>query len=296
MDTEHYGGLISVNSSETDYQLLGGVLDLPTPQFTFNDRRIEYNQAEVQKNSCTLHGALGSIGDQAGYEFSFDQRKEVYGLAVTAGLDPEVGWFLRNAGDLCRKYATKVIGKEILSFRVTVGSQEFFDALNKGYSVYFGYQGNSAYNKDFKDDADLDSVTFGALTYGHALRMVKSDDAFELVVDNYKGRKPNVYTVKKENIDDLVRNGVFFMTAYVFALKESFDARDLLQRIPLWGLKSWEKAVAKGVHGDTEDPFERIGDAQDENFWFKLGGLTKLEGNLNRIRRDVAADRLKLFD
>ena len=295
MDTEHYGGLISVNSAETDYQLLGGILDLPTPKLTFSDWRIEYNQSEVQKNSCTLHGALGAISDLTGYPFTLAQRKEVYDLAVSAGLDPEIGWYLRNAADLCRKYATKTIGKEILSFRVTMGSQEFFDALNKGYSVYFGYHGNSIYNKDFKDDADLDSVTFGTLTYGHALRMVRSNDAFALVVDNYKGRKPNSYTVKKDNIDDLVRNGVFFLTAYVFALKDDFDARDLAQRIPLWGVKSWDKAVKKGIHANDEDPFEIVGNSKDEEFWFKVGGLTKLEGSLTRIRRDVAADRLKLI-
>lgn len=295
MTEEYYGGLLGVNDLETDYQLFAGELDLPAPSFIYSG--IQYHQPKVNFNSCTVFGAGGTVTDQSGYQFNYDEFKKLWDEAVGLGADPNVGWYLRDAVDLLRKRGSEIIGKKLLSFKVEIASEEFFNALDLGYTVYFGFQGNSLYSNDRKD-GKLDGVSFPNPTYGHALRMHKEGNDYMAIVDNYSERttSPNVYTVNRENIAQLVKNGVFFISGYVFALESDFNKEDLERKIPIWATASAEKAKQKGIITDWSNPEHIIGDDRLEWTLIKLKGLTSRVGNVSLARYAVALDRLGLLD
>ena len=88
-------------------------------------------------------------------------------------------------------------------------------------------------------------------------------------------------------------NGVFFRMAYVFAYAEDMD---IATNIPLWAVKSWDKAIKKGIETEQSNPDQIVGDKEDEEVWIKLGVFKKAEGNITRLRRAVLLDRLGLLD
>lgn len=306
---EPFYGLTGVGDLETDYQL-GGELTLPKPRFTFYDKEIQYHQPDVAKNSCSVHGAMGTVSDLTNYEYSLNERKHIWDEALENGATNEVGWSLRGATDLVRGvWNGRFPEDQLVTFRIRLNSQECLNAIESGYTVYCGYRGNSTYNKDFKEDGVLDSITFGASTYGHAVRMVQDKhdkDSMNAIVDNYnKSSRPNIYTFKKEHLRDLVANGVFFSSGYLFVSKVDFDTMNVYEKLQPWSVKSVEKAIKKGW--DKWDEPERI--VTKDKFWFiiedlggleavlfKLGGLTKLQGGTSEERLAVALDRLGLLD
>jgi len=100
---------------------------------------------------------------------------------------------------------------------VDIPSNDFALALRMGYSVVTGYRGNSKFNTDRDDDNVLDGTAFGGPTYAHCLRVAYSvGDDKDIIIDNYKGRKSNVYKAKSDNWADLAGNGVFFRSGYIF--------------------------------------------------------------------------------
>lgn len=306
MKDEFYG-VIAVGDSETDYQLSGD-FKLPKPRHSYYDNRIEYHQPEISGVSCTIHGAIGCASDLLGYTFTKEERKEMWGEALRRGADPKVGWSLKAAVDLVREYTPKYTGVEVMSFVMALNSDEFWYALDMGYTIYCGFRGNKTYNDD-KNDGTLDETAFGVSTYGHAVRMIKdsASDMYDIIVDNYANSttKPNRYKFKKEHLQELLRNNVFFTTGYVFVIKSDFDGMNVYKDLQPWSVKSVEKAVKKG--------WDKWGAPQTEvtkdKFWYiiedlggleavlnKLGGLTKTLGSVSEERLAVALDRLGLLD
>ena len=198
---------------DRDY-LLGGEVVLDDPKHTYWDNKIEYHQPDTHKNSCTVHAAMGAYSDLTGHIFSLDERKDMWDMAIERGADPSIGWHLNMA----TKLVSDVV-KDVDYWRVKVATEDFFKALDQGYTVICGYRGNAEYNKD-RNDGTLDDLIFGTSTYGHAVRIVKAQDYYEIIVDNYsKGWFTNTYKIEREHLDDLVANGVFFQNGYVFELK-----------------------------------------------------------------------------
>jgi hypothetical protein len=120
-------------------------------------------------------------------------------------------------------------------------------------------------------------------------------DVYEIIVDNYKGNKTNTYKVKRENLDDLVKNDVFFPNAYFYVLNEDLTSEP---SIPLWGIKSAEKAKDKGIAQvwTKEEQDRKIGDEVMEEMLINLGALTEKRGDVSKLRFVVALDRLGLLD
>lgn len=307
-------GLIGIGDSPSDFQF-GADLELPKPRMTYWDKQLQYYQPEISKVSCTIHGAFGCVSDLIGYNFTMEQRKEMWAEALRRGADPNVGWYLRSAVDLVREYATRYTGIALMSFKVALLEPSFVNAINAGYTVNMGYSGNSAYNAD-KNDGHLEGLDFGARTYGHAVRIVKSKDApdsVDVIVDNYLGRttKPNTYTVPVENIKKLVLNGCFYHTGYVFVVKEDFESMND-PKAPLWATVSLEKARKAGIITDQADPYAPVElNPEDKRsrfewvvakvggyraFFHKLGLANIPEGDFNISHLAVILDRAGFLD
>lgn len=292
-DAPGFFGIIADQPRETDYQLLAGTLDLPWAMGGFNFRRIQYDQKEINAFSCTLHGAIGALSDLTGYTFSVDERKEILGIAVSKGFDLNRGWYIANAVDVVRNFwNSKHPDQQVITFRVEVGSQEFFNALKQNYSVVFGYNGNGKYQSDFQD-GKLDKTEFGKSTYGHCIRIADLPDIGTAIDNYFKRLDVNAYYLPESNIETLLRNGVFQRSGYVFVLKEHFDNHNkTMPQIPVWAIGSVNKAANKGLmHPADIDDQMTIGKIEDD--LIKLGIFNDKLGTIDEKRWAVALDRMK---
>ena len=289
-------GIVAEEEMENVYRLGGKILNLPKAQYSYNDMQIQYNQKSGGRNSCTLYGSMGAISDLTGRTWTLDEQKDIYRQSLIAGLNPSIGWFINRAVDLVRKNYFRIWNEELLSFSVPLADEAFFDALEKGYTVVVGYRGNKEYNLDRKDGV-LDKISFGATTYGHCVRMVKTDkNTYDMVVDNYFGRDPNTYKIKRGHLEELVKNKVFFRTGYLFVLKKAFEKvnehSDFFAKVPLWGTVAVEAAIKDGTITYDSDLDEIVATKAVEEYFIKTGIFTKSEGNVSMLRWIVALYRL----
>lgn len=293
MNKDPFYGVISEEFKETDFQL-GAEIDLPRASGNFEKYPIQYNQKEVSPVSCTIHGAMGAISSLTGHRFSLLDRKGLWQDAIDLGADPNLGWYTGQAVDLVRKFYNRKFNKKLTSFKVHVGSEEFFKALRLGYRIVVSYRGNSKYNADRNEDGILDGLFFGITTYGHCLTMSYSKgDEYEIIIDNYEGqRKFNVYKIPSANLKQLISNGIFYRSAYVFVdeyVKEESP-------VPIWALQSWKKALDKGIISQGDDPMSIVADDNLEAMLIRANVFQKDEAGISLVRWIVAMDRMGLLD
>lgn len=290
-ETGYFGAKDDVQ--ERDYQLAGGGIALPKVRQTYFQKQTRYQQTEVSGVSCTVHAAMGAYTDQTGNVFDLPHRQAVWSIALSEGADPLVGWSVSKAVDVVRKYANTLWGLNMMSFRVDVGSPEFYQALDQGYSVVTGFNGSTAYEVDRRDGV-LDGVVFGRTQYGHSVRVCKNTDGnFTLVVDNYPSTsKWNTYKIDRSHFDKLIENNVFFIGGYVYVFKEDWEKMNAQSNIPAWASKTVEKALSKKIidHTDTLDLPLTV--PEIETLLVDAGVFMQKQGSISLVRFLVALDRL----
>lgn len=294
-----FHGVIADEFKETDYQLLAGILELPKARTCFYEHQIQYNQKEINNFSCTLHGAIGALSDLKNYRFTLQERQQLLKLAIQKGFDIAKGWYIASAMDLVRTFWNeRHTDDEVLYFRFDLNSSEFAEAYEKGYSIVFGYNGNGKYQSDFQD-GKLDKTTFGKSTYGHCIRCSNKPEK-ATAVDNYFGLlKINSYFLPENNIPELMKNGIFQRSGFIFVDKSDFNKDNTtMPKIPIWALASAHKAERKGVITNWENPLEIVASEKAEWIFEKLGVLNsvKHEGGINLSRFAVLLDKVGLLD
>jgi len=293
LDAPGYFGAVDDAPLDQDYQLAGGALTLPKSRETYFLKKTHYQQTEVSSVSCTVHAAMGAFTDQTGNVFDLPNRQAVWNIALAGGADPLVGWSVAKAVDVVRKYANTLWGLKMMSFRVEVGSKEFFQALDQGYSIVTGFNGSTAYEVDRRDGI-LDKVVFGRTLYGHSVRICKDMDGnFTLVVDNYpKTSKWNNYKIDRSHFDKLIANNVFFRGGYVFVLKEDWEKMNVSTWVPVWAQKSVEKALDKKIIDHTNTIDLPLTVPEIEAILQEVGVFQQKQGTISLVRLLVALDRL----
>jgi len=295
---DDYYGICGEESLETDYRL-GETKELPKARYKFEDFKIQYQQSDAGKNSCSLHAAMGAISDLTGKEFPLAERQKIYDMAVEKGLDPKIGWYANRAVDLLRKESKRVLGVDLMSFTIELDTEDFYKILSKGYSIVFSLKGNKEFQIDWKKDGALDNTKFGASTYGHLLRMCQKDDMYELAIDNYIKADRNIYSIKKANLKELIENKVFGKIGYYFVFKSDYEGSNpqndsIWDKIPEWATKAVEVAIKSG-DTDWSDPNKIVGTSELEEYLIKAGGLTSRLGNVSKVRLVTALYRLNLL-
>lgn len=307
-EVENYGlenkdpfyGAIRSAGSETDYMIGGDELKVPKPRHTFHEKRKQYHQPDVSKVSCTVFGSMGALSDLMQYNFTLKEQKQAWKTALDLGANPNVGWYIHKAVDVVRKqYNAKNPEDEVMSFKVWTMQEDMWRVLDMGYSVVTGFSGNRNYNLDAADGI-LEETSFGPATYGHCIRLVKSDeeDTFEIIVDNYaKSKKDkNVYKVSRENLKTLIQKGIFFRAGYIFVNKKDFDMMNVENVIPMWGRATVQKCIAKNIKTDWTDWKELVGGPELEQALINLKVLDKQLGNVSQLRFYIAMDRMGNLD
>lgn len=295
---EGYNGVIADTYKESDFEYLGAELNVPKAKQTYWDNQIAYQQTEVNNYSCTVTGALGVLSDYFGYNSPLSERKDLWKEAVKKGADPERGWFTTSAVDLVRNYwNAKNPDKEVMSFRVSTASPDFYDVLEKGYSLCLGFNGNAAYTADKNKDGILNSMPIGRYTYGHVVRMVKNkdDNNYTMIVDNYpKTAKHNTYIITKELFEQMAEAKIFHIYGYFYVDKKEYDNLNNPPVIPLWAIGTVERFKESGIITNWSTPYDVIGNERLEWIYEKCGALdpTKHEGYVTLLRGAVALERI----
>jgi len=189
IDGVEYGGVIAEAYSESDWTMWWVINrdDIAPPSHTFSENQIQYNQNEYRKNGCTIYASMWAYSDLTGYEFTLQERKDLYDLAVEQGLDPSFWWYVHKWFDLIRTF------KEDVSYaRVRIWSDDYRKALKLWFSLVTWYGWNRTYNKDRDDNRIVESNDRWDPSYHHAIRHTLVDDKLN-IPDNYLWRGSNVY-------------------------------------------------------------------------------------------------------
>lgn len=293
-------GVISDSTSETDFQLVAGSIDLPQARHTFFDNQIQYYQPDVSPVSCTVHAAATAVSALTGYRFTKEELEKFwqldlnppaeYGIrAATEG----VGGYVNSAVYVVRRNFTI---EPLVSFGINLVSEEADSAFSKGYMLVCSFGGNSDYSKD-KNDGVLDLIKLDTKpSYYHCLTLCqdKDPDMLRAIVDNYyQVGKTNTYRIPKDHLPLLVKNGIFSNNAYVFAYKSELEHPPTL--VSPWAVASVEKAKKRGIT-QWHDPKQEVNDIILEDILFKLGLLTiDTNEGCSKERLIVALDRANLL-
>lgn len=208
--------------SELDY-LIGSIADVKIPE-NLNKTRFFYNQANMRdKNniylntrwSCGLFGSMGAISDLTWYEFTKDDILEIQKLAIDKfGLSVPWGMYMSKAVDCLRTWwNAKFPDNKLITFRTTIWTDVFLEALEKNHSPVIWYRTSVEYSKDSQDNWIVDWEDFPNDWGGH---LVRTNFNSEIKIDdNYVWWKPyNTYTNNK--LVKLKEKWVFFPSAYLF--------------------------------------------------------------------------------
>lgn len=294
---EGYNGVIAEQTSEQDYQLVAGVLDLPRARHTFEENKIQYDQREIGIYTCTIHGAITAMSALTGIRFTEDQRNFLYSEAKKDGFIPGVGWYINKAVDLVRKWSTVWFKEEFVSYRVTLGSLEHEQNAEKGYLFVMGRRCNATTSLD-SSDGRIDNVTETKFTFSHCLSEgdVPADVTDDEIIDNYVNYTDgvNIYKITKEKLAQAVKNGMFFKDAYVFAFKQ--DVMHPPSLVSSFAVNSVEKAKKYGIL-DWSNPQQPVDSVLLEDILKKLGLLTvDTDKGCSKERLIVALDRANLLN
>lgn len=299
MENNPFYGAIPENPPDTDYQLVAGVFDLPTPRHTFAEKGIQYNQKDIGLPvGCTIVSKATQVSNLTGYRYPDSELQKLWKIDLAYPKDPannEVGGYQSTAVDIVRDN----FHEPLVSFRINLISPEADLAFEKGYMLDVLYHGNEEFNLDHYIDGILNQTKLtGLSTYGHNISAVimKKGDMYKVMVDNYsaEGSTLNTYSVPSENLKALVANGVFSPQSYVFALQADIDHP--VTNVSPFAVNSWQKASKKGIVTGKSNPQSKAGTKWDELLLYKAGFLTSILGTLSLERKIVAMDRAGLLE
>lgn len=192
-------GCLWIWEQVTDYLLCEWDIDT-LPELDIKDReRYEYNQNnwDWSTRSCTIFTAAWMLSDLKNYRFSEAELKSMDDLSYQRGRLKNTWWYVQSAvkcvadrwneSELSKKY-WKVAYYRISKYDDTAIQW----ALDKLYTLDTSYQGNSNYNRDYKDNWILNGTEFWAATYGHSVGIIW-ENGERSVKDNYYWRQYNIY-------------------------------------------------------------------------------------------------------
>lgn len=192
-------GCLWIWEQVTDYLLCEWDIDT-LPELPIKDRvRYEYNQNnwDWSRKSCTIFAAAWALSDLKNYRFSEAELKSMDDLSYERGRVKNSWWYVQSAVKcVADRWNESELSKKLWKvayYRISKYDDDTIQwALDKLYTLDTNYNGNSNYNKDYKDDGVLNGTEFWAATYGHSVGII-GENWERSVKDNYYWRQYNIY-------------------------------------------------------------------------------------------------------
>lgn len=242
MIEEIENGCLGVWEKNSDFILDWESIDWLPDLFEQDDIFFEYNQnnQDWSKKSCTIFNAMWAVSDLWNYEFSLGEIKEMDDRSYK----PEWGrvkWYWWETQKACELVTKRWNGnKELVKrfwkiafYRISMRDDDLvWKVLNKKYTICWWYKGNSAYQRDYREDAILDGSSFGDKTYSHSTALRKIDWV-KKIKDSYKWRTynwryTNLYEIKPTCREE-INGGTFFYWGYVFTKVKEDNYKELIR-------------------------------------------------------------------
>ena len=152
---------------------------------TITSKVVQYNQDEYKTNTCTVYAAMWSWTATTGIEIPKAKRIEIVDEAIKRWLDINIWRWVHSAVKLVYDMMW-----EVSFVSVSTWSDDYFEALKRGYHLVAWYNGNRIYNTDRDNNGIVEINNRGKTSYWHCIRHTNYDTR---VVDNYPARKTNLY-------------------------------------------------------------------------------------------------------
>lgn len=177
---------------------------------------VEYNQKEVDAYSCSIHWAMTCATALTRYEFSLEERKELWIQALKVWAKSKVGWTVQWAMKLVSRYMND-IWYDITYWRLAYW--DFMEALNLWYCISTWYRVMEWFKEDRLDDwvINMSQWDYDNFKWWHCIAITLVNNEV-VVVDNYKWRKYNIFAV--EDIVEMCKKRIFFSNGYFYSWKE----------------------------------------------------------------------------
>jgi hypothetical protein len=205
---------------QRDYRIFNDIIE--PARYSFWDKKMEYNQDKVHRNSCFIHWFVWALTDLTWYVFAVDEIKKLVDEAWTTDwADESWGWYFQQAGKfVVKKFNEKWI-KNISYYRVSYW--EYKKLLELGYSIVVWFNVSREIMRDKEDDGILNHSwwAYWTTTNWHCVRI--SMNSWKVyVIDNYvwKNNYKNIYEIK--DIEAECKQWNFFTCWYIFVIKEKW--------------------------------------------------------------------------
>lgn len=220
----------------TDWQVSSDLVPIiPLARHQFDEFAFQYNQPDVDANSCSCFGSGGCLSSLVGKKFDISDFKYIWDQEVSKGnASPAWGGYASRMFSAWKNWWNEKHPEDPVEFwAVDVGSALFWELYDKGYRIGMGYTNHENYNRDWlwdnlvnKDWQLGDGEDWGVQQpSGHLLGFTKSIacnvKGFPTVnVDNYfntiSRKSNNIYGVNRIYIKELVERGIWHSMCYVF--------------------------------------------------------------------------------
>lgn len=205
-----------------------------------NTIKYEYNQAEQTRtrNACVIYWNCWVISDLTWYKFSESELLEIVDLAEKSYGWSESWWmaFARWTDCVRNWWNTKFPDKQLITFRLDIWSEYFYEALDKWHSLTVWYKTSKDYLIDSQDNWEIQWEDFKKWWW-HLVRCYKKWNNIR-IIDNYSWKKIfNDYI--NNNLEVLQKNWVFFISAYLYLLKDETMKEEIKNNIDLENAKKF---------------------------------------------------------
>ena len=177
---------------------------------------VEYNQTEVQTNSCSIHWCISAATALTWYLFNLADRITLWDMALDRGGSNNWWWYLSDATKLIRDFLkTKDISLKYFS----VNYRDYDTILDAWYVIITGYRVLAGMRQDRIDNWILDGSAwrYWEFSNGHCIAINKKNWKV-YCIDNYKGSKYNLFEIK--DLKKLCEDNVFFKSGFFYIATE----------------------------------------------------------------------------
>jgi len=229
-----------------------------------NKDKYWYNQALQlrTRNACVIYWNCGVISDLTWYKFSEAEILEIVYLAEKSYGWSESWWmaFARWTDCVRNWWNKKFPDNKLITFRLDIWSEKFFEALDKWHSLTVWYKTSKDYLLDSQEDWEIQWEDFKK-NWWHLVRLYKKWNNLR-IIDNYDWKKIyNDYINNK--IEKLQKNWVYCISAYLYLFNNDYMSEQIKDNMSLINAKRFfDRGYTNWL--DPKNPITR------EEFWATL--------------------------
>lgn len=208
---EDNGILWGALESNFEYDYMMGGSDVPTPLYTFKDKKVMYNQKWNDTYGCTWYAVMTCIANNWDIDWTDEDFKYLRDAAPSYWWQWPPWMYLSRAWDMVVDYLnTKYPDQKRV--KLSVSLSDAMGYLGKWYCVQFGSTVNLQYRYDL-DDGKI-SAPWWSGGYGHC-RSFTAIQTRDSIIENYNWVYPH-NLIDLRSLKELIESKQLFPQAFIY--------------------------------------------------------------------------------